>query len=110
MLIYPIVLTAVSFLVVFSLIIFVLPQFAEIFDQFEIPLPMLTEILLAIGNEIVYRCWIWIPLAIAAIVGFITYQHSPKIRCRITRLPICIPEIPTFWTCPMRPTNVLSSG
>lgn len=76
MMIYPIVLTSVSFLVVGSLVVFVLPQFAGIFDQFEIPLPMLTQIFLGIGNELFYRIWIWGPMAIGVVVAFVMYQSS----------------------------------
>src|SRR3989304_4191833 len=41
---YPILLSSVSLLVTIGLVGFVLPKFADIFDQFEVPLPALTQV------------------------------------------------------------------
>lgn len=49
-LIYPAILTAVSFLSVIALVVFVLPQFVETFRQMNIDPPMLTKILMAFGG------------------------------------------------------------
>lgn len=64
---YPIVLATISMGVILALMIFVLPQFAEIFDQYDAPLPATTRALIAVSNELIYRCWLWIPLAIVGI-------------------------------------------
>lgn len=50
MLMYPMVLCAVTFLVLNSLIFFVLPQFAIVFESLEKPVPALTQFLLNIGT------------------------------------------------------------
>jgi type II secretory pathway component PulF len=46
---YPIVLAVVATLVVLALMFFVLPQFAGVFDQFEMPLPAITQALLGVS-------------------------------------------------------------
>lgn len=43
---YPIVLTVVSSLVITVLVLFVLPEFADVFEQLDAPLPAITELLL----------------------------------------------------------------
>ncbi len=60
---YPIVLATISSGVILALMIFVLPQFAEIFDQYDAPLPATTRALIGVSHELIYRCWLWIPLA-----------------------------------------------
>lgn len=60
---YPIVLACVSLLVTIGLVCFVLPQFEGIFAEFEVPLPAMTQILIAISSEIRSRFWIWGPAA-----------------------------------------------
>ena len=59
---YPILLSSVSFLVILGLVGFVLPQFAEIFSQYEIDLPRITVLLIAISTELRSRLWLWGPL------------------------------------------------
>jgi len=49
---YPILLASVSGLVLVALIFFVLPQFAGVFKQLEIPLPAITQVMIGISTEI----------------------------------------------------------
>jgi type II secretory pathway component PulF len=77
---YPIVLTTVSLLVVFGLVFFVLPQFAEVFEQFGMALPTLTTILLAIASELRARWWVWGPMVVGSIVGLLIWRKSPSGR------------------------------
>ena len=51
-LIYPVVLTTVSLIVLVGLVLFVLPQFAGVFEDFETPLPFITQLLIEISNTI----------------------------------------------------------
>lgn len=66
---YPILLTTISSLVLLGLVCFVLPQFAEIFDQYDIELPLITQILIAISTEIRSRAWLWGPFFASLIFG-----------------------------------------
>jgi type II secretory pathway component PulF len=68
---YPILLTSVSTLVVGGLIGFVLPKFEDIFSQFEVPLPAITQIVVAMSEVLRNYMWIWMPLVAAAVVGLI---------------------------------------
>lgn len=78
MLAYPLVLSVVAGAVVLGLLFFVLPQFADIFDQFEMTLPVITQVLLAIAGELRARWWLWIGLAGLATTGLTVWRRSPS--------------------------------
>lgn len=59
---YPLLLTGISGGVIGILVVFVLPRFATIFQQYEVPLPVVTQALLAVAAEFRSRWWLWLPL------------------------------------------------
>jgi type II secretory pathway component PulF len=72
---YPLLLSGVSSLVVVGLVTFVLPKFVDIFSQFEVSLPVITQIVVSM-SDVVRKYWfIWAPLAIAGIVGLIVSRN-----------------------------------
>ena len=77
---YPIMLATVSSSVIFGLMFFVLPQFKEVFSQFDIPLPAITQMLLDISEQMRHRMWLWGPLLAAAFFGFWSFRSSPAGR------------------------------
>jgi type II secretory pathway component PulF len=77
---YPIVLVVVSVLVILGLMFFVLPEFANVFDQFGMPLPVITRILLGISFQLRWRWWLWAVVAAAAVLGFGVWRRSPAGR------------------------------
>jgi type II secretory pathway component PulF len=73
---YPILLATVSSAVVCGLVVFVLPRFQEIFEQFEVPLPAVTQVLVAVSDVFRHFFWIWVPLLVLAIVGLIASRFT----------------------------------
>ncbi|MEQ8791295.1 MAG: type II secretion system F family protein [Pirellulaceae bacterium] len=73
---YPVVLATVSFTVLCGLVFFVLPQFAGIFEQFDVPLPTLTHLLIVCSSELRARWWLYIPLVVVSVVGGVLFQRS----------------------------------
>src|SRR3954464_6796718 len=72
---YPLLLSGVSSLVVIGLVTFVLPKFVDIFGQFEVSLPLITQVIVAM-SDVVRKHWlIWVPLMIAAVVGLIVSRN-----------------------------------
>lgn len=77
---YPMVLTAVSSMVVMALIFFVLPQFAEVFQGMDMPAPFLTQILLDLSENLRSYWWIWGTVSVAGVVTLIRLRTTPAVR------------------------------
>ncbi len=73
---YPVLLLSAASLVIAALTLGVLPRFAEIFAQFDTPLPVLTRILLAVAAELRGRFWFWLPLFGTVIGSGIMFLRS----------------------------------
>src|SRR3954467_14010925 len=72
---YPLLLTSVSGLVVIGLVTFVLPKFVDIFAQFDVALPMITRVIVAISDVIHQHIFVFLPLGMAAIVGLLVSRN-----------------------------------
>jgi len=77
---YPILLATVSSSVVTCLVLFVLPRFQSIFEQFEVPLPTITQVLVAVSDVLRHFTFIWVPLVLAAIAGMIASRYTASGR------------------------------
>lgn len=73
---YPVVLTTVSLSVLCGLVFFVLPQFADVFSQFDVPLPIMTQILIDVSAELRSRWFIYVPLFVTMVVGAVLFRRS----------------------------------
>jgi type II secretory pathway component PulF len=73
---YPVLLTGVSTLVVIGLVTFVLPQFVEIFGQFEIELPVVTRAVVGTSDVMRGYVWIWGPVALAGAIGLFASRRT----------------------------------
>jgi type II secretory pathway component PulF len=72
---YPVLLSGVSSLVVIGLVTFVLPKFVDIFAQFEVPLPVVTRIVVTISDVLRQHVLIWLPIVIAAFIGLLVSRN-----------------------------------
>lgn len=72
---YPLLLSTVSLLVVIGLVTFVLPKFVDIFGQFDVSLPVITQVIVA-ASDVLRKYWyIWVPLGAAGILGLFISRH-----------------------------------
>jgi type II secretory pathway component PulF len=83
---YPLLLMSVSAIVVLALVFFVLPQFAGVFEQLEVPLPAITQFLVHVSCELRGRYWLWGGFSIAAIAAIVVFRRSPTGRKCLDRL------------------------
>ncbi|MEM6799461.1 MAG: type II secretion system F family protein [Planctomycetota bacterium] len=93
LLIYPVLLASVSAIVIASLVMFVLPQFAEIFDQYETPMPAITRALLAVAAELSARWWLWAPVAIGGVVAGVSARFTEQGKAFYDRIVVEGPGI-----------------
>ncbi len=75
---YPVLLASVSSLVLLVLILFVLPQFAKIFADYDTPLPWVTQVLIGFATELRTRWWLWAPLFVVTLGGAIAFKASEQ--------------------------------
>ncbi len=73
---YPLLLAGVSSLVVVGLVTFVLPKFVEIFGDFELDLPVLTQVVVAASDVLRKHFLIWLPILVACFVGLIASRFT----------------------------------
>ena len=91
MLTYPVLLTMVSGGVVIGLVLFVLPRFAGIFEQYDMVLPALTQALIDFAAEIRGRWWLWLPLTGAIVGGGVTWFLTEQGQSWWNRVSVNLP-------------------
>jgi type II secretory pathway component PulF len=85
---YPVMLTVISGAVITVLVLLVLPRFAEIFSQYNMALPVSTQAMLTIAQELRERWWLWGTLLAGAIGGGIAWRVTERGRRAIDSLLI----------------------
>ncbi len=91
---YPAAIVVAAVVVTAILMIFVIPQFDELFRGFGADLPALTRLVIGISNFMQHNA-IWIFLAIAAIVAMITqaFRRSPAFVYQVHKWSVRLPVI-----------------
>jgi type II secretory pathway component PulF len=92
-LVYPSIIIVAAILAMFIFFQFILPKFAEVFDQFNIDLPLLTQILFDI-SKIFQKFWYFIIGGIIALaVFFFRSQKDPQLKKVWDKIYLQIPLI-----------------
>lgn len=92
-LIYPAILTVVSFLSVISLVVLVLPQFVETFKQMDIEPPLMTRMLMAFGNLFRLYPLVTFGVSIAVFVGAKIAWAREDVRRAVLVFALRIPVV-----------------
>ncbi|AZR35883.1 type II secretion system F family protein [Xanthomonas vasicola] len=91
---YPAMVMAVAIIVSGILLVFVVPQFEDVFKGFGAELPAFTQMIVAASRFMVSYWWFMLLASIAAIAGFIfAYKRSPRMRHGMDRLVLKFPVI-----------------
>jgi len=91
---YPAMVMAVALIVSAILLIFVVPQFEEVFAGFGADLPAFTQMLVNLSRFMVSWWWLMLIVLIASIVGLVmAYNRSPKMQHTMDRLILKVPVI-----------------
>lgn len=65
-------------LIVTGIFVFLVPQFATLFERFGADLPFLTKVLIAVSDAIVKYWWITLPILAGAVAAFIFWRRTPQ--------------------------------
>ncbi|MCC4595501.1 type II secretion system F family protein [Xanthomonas campestris pv. phormiicola] len=91
---YPAMVMAVALLVSSILLVWVVPQFEDVFKGFGAELPAFTQMIVAASRFMVSYWWILLILLIGTIGGFIfAYKRSPSMQHGMDRLILKVPVI-----------------
>ena len=91
---YPAMVVVVAILVSCILLIFVVPQFEEVFASFGAELPAFTQMIVSLSRFTVAYWWLMGLIAGGSVFGFIfAYKRSPKMQHTMDRLILKVPVI-----------------
>ena len=90
---YPIVLTVMSFTIVSILLAYVVPKVVQVFESSHAKLPLMTRALVGLSSLIRnYGVWFLIAL-VALVVLFVRWQRDPQHRRRVHRWLLTLPLV-----------------
>ncbi|MEN5222654.1 type II secretion system F family protein [Stenotrophomonas sp. TWI602] len=91
---YPAMIIAVAIVVSAILLLFVVPQFEEVFKSFGAELPAFTQMIVAASRFMVSYWWVLLAVVLGSLFGFIyAYKRSPTMQHNMDRLVLKIPVI-----------------
>ncbi len=91
---YPTMTIAVAIIVSAVLLIFVVPQFEEVFKDFGADLPAFTQLIVAASRFMVAYWWLLLAITIGAISAFIFFKkRSPEFQHFLDRMILKVPVI-----------------
>ncbi|MCI2243135.1 type II secretion system F family protein [Xanthomonas sp. PPL568] len=91
---YPAMVMAVALIVTSILLVWVVPQFEDVFKGFGAELPAFTQMIVAASRFMVSYWWMLLLLLVGSIGGFIfAYKRSPAMQHGMDRLVLKVPII-----------------
>lgn len=90
---YPVVVTAVGAAAVVFLLTFVIPRFAEIFNDMQQAIPLPTQILLTVSGAVREYWWVGALLVLIAALLWRVWTGSPEGRLQRDRLLLRLPRV-----------------
>lgn len=89
---YPAVAICVAFLVVVAILIYAIPVFSEVYANANTELPQATRIVMAF-SDLALKVWLWAPILIAAIVGWVLFSRTPRGKWVTSYLSLKLPIV-----------------
>ncbi|MBK0025560.1 type II secretion system F family protein [Stenotrophomonas sp. S48] len=91
---YPAMVVVVAVVVSAILLIFVVPQFEEVFKGFGADLPAFTQLIVGMSRFVISWWWLILFLVAGAVIGFVmAYKRSPKMQHGMDRFILKVPVI-----------------
>jgi len=91
---YPAMVVVVALLVSAILLIWVVPQFEDVFKGFGAELPAFTQMIVAMSRFMVAWWWLMLMVSVGSVVGFLfAYKRSPTMQHTLDRLILKVPVI-----------------
>ncbi|HYU58597.1 MAG TPA: type II secretion system F family protein, partial [Actinomycetota bacterium] len=88
---YPIVVAAFVMLILAAMLLFIVPQFKDIYTQLHGVLPLPTRILLFVSDVFRKWWWVWILIVIGLIFAFRRFKKTPQGRAAVDAFKLKVP-------------------
>jgi len=88
---YPIILSVAILAVVAFLMLYVIPNFTQIYADANVQLPWLTRLIIAIANGLVSGFPVWVPLLLAGAFFLNVYVHTDRGGLLLDRVKLRLP-------------------
>lgn len=89
--IYPIIVVSGMVILMAMMMIFVVPQLTEIYSQFNLDLPVTTQMLIFTSNMFVYYWWALLIGAAAGIVWYMSFTKTPTGKSLVDSIVLKLP-------------------
>ncbi|WP_018692080.1 type II secretion system F family protein [Algicola sagamiensis] len=91
---YPIAVLFIAMAVTVIMLVFVIPQFEEIYQSFDAELPGFTQMVINISHGLRDNAAIWVVSIAAIVIGFkMAHKNSEKFRYKVDEMSLKIPAI-----------------
>jgi type IV pilus assembly protein PilC len=91
--IYPCVLAILTVVMVFFMMIFIMPTFAEMFEGSGTELPAATQVMMNLSDFLVNFWWLVVAIVIGVVVGFKQLMKIPKFVVEFDKLQLKLPIV-----------------
>lgn len=91
--IYPCVLAILTVVMVFFMMIFIMPTFAEMFQGSDVELPKPTQIMMGLSDFLVRYWWLILIIVVAVVVGFKQLMRIPQVTVAFDKIQLKLPVV-----------------
>src|SRR5688572_3591930 len=88
---YPVIVIVAALGVVAFMLVFIVPAFAKVYDQFNAPLPAVTQSLIFLSDMLLHRAWIVLLVGLGAFFAFRQWVQTPGGRMKYDRFKLKLP-------------------
>jgi type II secretory pathway component PulF len=92
-LVYPCLLIAMGICVTITMLVFVLPRFADLFAQLDSPLPPTTKFLMFLSGLLMHQWWIVVPAVAGVVCGVRAWFKSESGRLTMEAQMLRLPKV-----------------
>lgn len=91
--IYPVILLVMSFISIVVMLVFVVPQFKQMFDNADQELPLITQVVLTLADALLFYGWLIVPFVVGVVVVIRVCLKDPKFQMQWDQGLLKIPLI-----------------
>ncbi len=88
---YPVAVLIIAIIAVFAMLIFIVPVFKGMFDSFGGELPVVTQVLVVLSQNMIWIVPLIIVVVVAAILLWRRFKHTDEVRSKVDTMLLKLP-------------------